>query len=437
MESQLAQRSAGANRSVTARLLRDYHERGDSAARDRLVELYLPLVDSLVRRHTQAGAEHDDLFQAGCIGLINAIDRFDVRRGQELAAFAVPNIAGEIRRHLRDRSPTVRLPRRVLELRSAAAGAQAELAAKLGRAPTPAEVAAELGAPEEDVALALDAARAAQGVDLDPDDGPGEISADWADDRLFLAEAFRGLDERERRIVFLRFIRDMPPADVARELGMSERQLSRATQAALTKLRAGLEGTPVTEPPAAAPPAKRLPTRRTEPKMAGMATTPDLASTTGAEDGYHIELARRSEPESGWTARVEELPGCEGHGATPDQAVRAVEAATERWIADAAANGREVPKPRSAASHSGRLMLRMPQTLHAELARAAQREDVSLNQFITGVLAGTVEWRSEGAPERSDTQPAAGWSRAALVANIVVLAIVGVVALILLIVALT
>jgi predicted HicB family RNase H-like nuclease len=245
------------------------------------------------------------------------------------------------------------------------------------------------------------------------------------------------LDERERRIVFLRFIRDMPPADVARELGMSERQLSRATQAALTKLRAGLEGTPVAEPPAAAPLAKRLPTQRTEPKMAGMATTPDLASTTGAEDGYHIELARRSEPESGWTARVEELPGCEGHGATPDEAVRAVEAATERWIADAAANGREVPKPRSAASHSGRLMLRMPQTLHAELVRAAQREDVSLNQFITGVLAGTVEWRSEGAAEQSGIPRAAGWSRAALVANIIVLAIVGVVALILLIVALT
>jgi predicted HicB family RNase H-like nuclease len=170
--------------------------------------------------------------------------------------------------------------------------------------------------------------------------------------------------------------------------------------------------------------------------MAVMATTPDLAPSS-AEDRYHIELARRSEPESGWTARVEELPGCEGHGATPDEAVRAVEAATERWIADAAANGREVPKPRSATSHSGRLMLRMPQTLHAELARAAQREDVSLNQFITGVLAGTVEWRSEGAPEQPGAQAAAGWSRAALVANIVVLAIVGVVALILLIVALT
>src|SRR5439155_22873898 len=109
----------------------------------------------------------------------------------------------------------------------------------------------------------------------------------------------------------------------------------------------------------------------------------------------------------------------EAHGATPDEAVRGVETATERWIEEAVANRREVPKPRSAASHSGRLMLRMPQTLHAELARAAQLEDVSLNQFITGVLSGAVEWRS-GAEHASDESPAR-WSRTALVANLVVL----------------
>ena len=422
MERELAQRDGGAERNATASLLRAYHEHGDTAARARLVELYMPLVESLVRRHAHGGDDHDDLFQVGCIGLINAIDRFDVQRGEELAAFAVPNIAGEIRRHLRDRSTTVRLPRRVLELRSAAAGAQVELAGKLGRAPTPAEVAMEVGASEDDVALALDAARASQAVELEPDAELGGASADAADDRIFLAEAFRHLDERERRIVFLRFVRDMPPADVARELGLSDRQLSRTTQAALTKLRAGLEGQPLPTPPS-------------EPRMAKMATTPAVAPDTD-DVGYHIELARRAEPEDGWTARVEELPGCEAHGATPDEAVRGVETATERWIEEAVANRREVPKPRSAASHSGRLMLRMPQTLHAELARAAQLEDVSLNQFITGVLSGAVEWRS-GTEHAPPSESPAGWSRAALVANFVVLAIVGVVALILLIVALT
>jgi RNA polymerase sigma-B factor len=435
MESQLAQRSGGAERSATARLLRAYHEHGDTAARERLVELYMPLVDSLVRRHAHAADDHDDLFQVGCIGLINAIDRFDLGRGQELAAFAVPNIAGEIRRHLRDRSATVRLPRRVLDLRSVAAAAQAELTATLGRAPTPAEVATEVGAPEADVALALDAARASQGVELDAEAEPGEPSADGADDRLFLAEAFRGLNERERRVVFLRYMRDMTPAEVAGELGLSERQLSRTTQAALTKLRAGLEGTSLPQPERPDPPAKQLPTPRPVHRMAEMATTPVAAETAG-EERYHIELTRSSESEGGWSARVDELPGCEAHGATPDEAVRAVEEATERWIADAVAHKREIPKPRSAASHSGRLMLRMPQSLHSELAHAAQLEDVSLNQFITSILAGALEWRSNGKPDQPAGPRPAAWSRAALLTNIVVLAVVGVVAVILLIVAL-
>src|SRR5215218_10866098 len=145
-------------RSDTAALLRSYHKDGDTSARERLIGLYLPLVESLTRRYTRSADEYDDLYQVGCIGLINAIDRFDVDRGDELAAFAVPNIAGEIRRYLRDRTGSVRLPRRVLELRTAAAQAQGELRARLGHEPTNAEIADELGAEERDVALALDQA---------------------------------------------------------------------------------------------------------------------------------------------------------------------------------------------------------------------------------------------------------------------------------------
>ena len=437
MEARAVERGGTAHHSATSRLLREYHEHGDTAARQRLVEMYMPLVDSLVRRHAHVAEDYEDLFQVGCIGLINAIDRFDSERGQELAAFAVPTITGEIRRHMRDRAATVRLPRRVLELRGPTAAAQAELAASLGRAPSLAEVATRVGAPEDDVALALDATRAAQGVELEVDADGSAVARNGADDRLFLAEAFRGLNERERRLVYLRYIRDMTPAEVAGELGLSERQVSRATQAALSKLRTGLEGDSTVAAPAKRAPGKRLPTPRREPKMAEMPTTPAVAVETTAEESYHIELVRRGEPEQGWTARVEELAGCEAHGATPDEAVRAVEVAAERWIAEATANRREVPRPRSAASHSGRLMLRMPQTLHAELARAAQREDVSLNQVMTGVLAGAVEWRSDHSAATPDAGRIVGWGRTALVANVVVLAVVGVVALILLIVALT
>src|SRR5436190_20957325 len=290
MEAQAVERDNAAQRNAIAKLLRAYHEHGDTAARERLVEMYLPLVDSLVRRHASIAEDYEDLFQVGCIGLINAIDRFDPERGQDLPAFAVPTITGEIRRHLRDRAASVRLPRRVLDLRSPTAVAQAELAASLGHAPTLAEVAQRVGAPEEDVALALDATRASQGVELEAQTEATTAGRDGADDRLFLAEALRGLNERERRLIFLRYVRDMTPAATARELGMSERQVSRATQAALIKLRTGLEGEPEAE--AVAPPArgKQLPESRREPKMAEMATTPVPATETPGEEGYHVEL---------------------------------------------------------------------------------------------------------------------------------------------------
>ena len=424
---QLAQPTGtDAESSTTVRLLRAYHERGDTAARQRLVELYLPLVEALVRRQRHDADDDEDLFQVGCIGLINAIDRFDRDRGAELAAFAVPTIAGEIRNYLRDRAGVVRLPRRVAELRAAANSAHADLTARLGRTPTAAEVAAELRADEDDVALALEASRVTNTVELDPDERPGESASDAAEDRLFLMDAFRDLDEGERRIVYLRFVRDMPASDVARELGLSQRQVSRAAQRALARLRAGLEN-----------PAKRLPGPARKPKMGSMGVPAQAVPDTRSQTGYHIELVRRGEPDAGWTASVEELPGCEAAGATPDEAVRGAEAAIERWIADALEKHREIPKPRSAASHSGRLMLRMPQSLHAELARAAQSEEVSLNQLITGLLAAAVGWHSGDPAKDAALGATGGRLRLALVANLIVLAVVGIVALILLIVALT
>mgnify|MGYP001053472669 CR=1 FL=1 len=101
--------------TATGRLIHAYRDGGDERARTRLVELYMPLVEALAHRHERRGAEHDDLVQAGSIGLLNAIDRFDPKRGEEFVAFAVPTVAGEIKRYLRDRAATVRLPRRLHE----------------------------------------------------------------------------------------------------------------------------------------------------------------------------------------------------------------------------------------------------------------------------------------------------------------------------------
>jgi RNA polymerase sigma-B factor len=417
-------------------LLRAYHENGDTRARQRLVELYLPLVESFMRRYARAADEYDDLYQVGCIGLINAIDRFDLARGEELAAFAVPNIAGEIRRYQRDRGGSVRLPRRVLELRAGAAQAHGELRAKLGREPTTGEVAVELGADEGDVALALDGG-ASSAVELQPgDEETGEQALDATEDRLFLSEGFRDLDDRERRIIFLRYIRDVEPDAIAAELGISRRQLARSTENALKKLRVGLER-PGPRTAAAPSVRKESPDAPVERKMAPGHLHDHERHI---DQPYHIELVKSAAPDGRWSATVEELPGCTADGATPEEAAAQVQEAMRRWIDEAVAAGREVPKPRSVASHSGRLLVRMPQSLHAELARAAEREEISLNQFITGSLASAVHWRGGGGDAGpAPTAPAQGSSsiRTALVANVALLAVIALLAVALLVLAVT
>ena len=371
------ERKGDDTRSGTAALLRRYHKDSDTGARQRLIELYLPLVESFARRYARSSNDYDDLYQVGCIGLINAIDRFDLERGEELTAFAVPNITGEIRRYLRDRGASVKLPRRVLELRAAVARAQPELTAQLGRAPTNAELACELGAAQGDVALALEAARASVALELPSESGGeddrGERSLDAAEDRLFLSDAFRGLDERERRVLFLRHVQDLDPNEIASELGISRRQVSRVTQDALMKLRSGLERS---APDAGEAP---VPTSRRQQRAA---------------------VAKGE-------ARDDEAP--------------------------------DAPKPRTASKHSGRVLIRMPPPLHAELARAADRKQVSLNQFITGSLSTAVGGRSSDEPgdteaQRPDAQRTPGRS-SALLANLVALAVIAALAVVLLVIA--
>jgi RNA polymerase sigma-B factor len=387
-----------------------------------------------MRRYARASDDYDDLYQVGCIGLINAIDRFELARGEELAAFAVPNIAGEIRRYLRDRRATVRLPRRVLEMRAGAVQAQGELRAKLGREPTTAEVARDLDAQEGDVAVALEAAAASRAVELQPEDAEsGERGIDAAEDRLFLSDAFRGLDERERRIMFMRYVRDLEPDAIATELGISRRQLARSTQDALEKLRIGLERPDRAAAAAPPRPQRQRPARPVaEPKMAAEQDRP-------IDQPYHIELVKSDAPDGVWNAHVEELPDCVAHGATAEAAAAAVEVAMRKWIAAARASGREIPKPRSPATHSGRLLVRMPQTLHAELARAAEREEISLNQFITSSLASAVNWRGQaGDPAHPPSSEGRARSvRRALLVNGLLLAVIAALAVALLVVAVT
>jgi len=427
--------------TTTTRLLRAYREHGDISAREQLVEMYLPLVETFAHRY-EGSEDYDDLFQAGSIGLINAIDRFDLQRGGELTAFAVPNIVGEIKRHLRDRTASVRLPRPLQELRGRVLRCEAELGATLGRRPTPAEVARKLGVDPADAARVLDRRRFDRGQDEGSLAEALQEAPDPSDERLLLASAFHVLDERERQIVYLRFVRDLSRAEAANELGISERHLSRQTQLALAKLREELErGTREVAPSRV---REELGHAAPEPPSAQRGA-PSATSGQMARDymdlPYHISVVRDEgdAKERGWSARVEELPGCEAHGATLEDAVRGIRGAMQQWIERALTSERQVPEPRRAQRHSGRVLLRMPQSLHAELARAAERDEVSLNHLIAKALANALE---AGGPRRSAPSSPSGLARStprlvpvALVAGMALVLAAGVIAAIVLVVA--
>jgi RNA polymerase sigma-B factor len=244
---------AASRETQAVRLLRAYRDRGDLAARDELVRLYLPLVRSLARRHRHSGEQLEDAVQVGAIGLLKAIDRFDPERGEAFAAFAVPTVVGELRRHLRDRSWPVRVPRRLQELRHALDEPGSELAGKLARSPTPAELAREVGQAEDDVIRAFQAERLRSPVSLSSPD-PGEQAellmfeqrasaetADLCEHRLLVAAALRALDRRARRIVHLRFFEGLSQAQIAREVELSQIHVSRLLRDALATLRRHLE----------------------------------------------------------------------------------------------------------------------------------------------------------------------------------------------------
>jgi RNA polymerase sigma-B factor len=137
-------------------LLRRYHEQGDTTAREELIERHLPLVRSLARRYAGRGEALEDIEQVGAIGLIKAIDRFELAREVSLATYATPNVVGEIKRHFRDKGWAIRVPRALQELNASMSGAIERLTARLGRSPSIAEIAEELKTSPEEVLEAME-----------------------------------------------------------------------------------------------------------------------------------------------------------------------------------------------------------------------------------------------------------------------------------------
>lgn len=220
---------------------------GDKTARENLINGNLRLVLSVVKRFTGRGENPDDLFQIGCIGLIKSIDNFDINQNVRFSTYAVPMIIGEIRRHLRDNS-AVRVSRSIKDTAYRAMQVKEQLLDKLKREPTVAEISAELGVPREDVVIALESI--VEPVSLyDPvysDNGDtvyvldqiGDNNDDknWLDE-ICLKEAIKGLSDREKKILSLRFMQGKTQMEVSNEIGISQAQVSRLEKNAMDKIK--------------------------------------------------------------------------------------------------------------------------------------------------------------------------------------------------------
>ena len=234
-------------------LLVAYHREGDQSAREQALVELLPLVRALASRYAGRGEPLEDLVQVGSLGLIKAVDRFDVDRGVEFTSYAIPTIVGEMRRHFRDKAWAMHVPRRLKELSLRLSRTLDELTTELGRSPTIAELAQATGVDEEDVVDALDSANAyttrslhapfEDGGDDSLSDKLGTEETGYAEveDGALVAAGLEALDERERQIVELRFFEELTQSQIAAEIGISQMHVSRLLRRALATMRGRIE----------------------------------------------------------------------------------------------------------------------------------------------------------------------------------------------------
>jgi RNA polymerase sigma-B factor len=343
--------------------------RNADLARQELVRSHLPLVRAMARRYGGRGEDLEELVQVGSLALVKASGRFDPDRGVAFASFAAPAVEGGIRRHLRDRS---------------------------GRATRVASSAPDSG----DVAA----------------DTPGELdSIDESEFRLLLADRLRVLDERERRIVFLRFHADMTERQIASLVGISQAHVSRLLEGALVKLRAEFSASSEAADPGD--------TTENPP------ISPDTDRT--------IEPVRARGQRNDAAAQSADGPATDVGQPAPDDPP------------EAGATGgpsRRSGRSKTATGYSGRILVRMPSELHEQLAQAAERDEISLNRYVTQALSTSVDpaesssgRRDEAAPIDPAESSAASTARKlklAVATNLVVVVLAAVAAVVLLVLAL-
>lgn len=219
--------------------------------RDRIVGRCLPLADHIARRFDGRGEALDDLVQVARVGLVNAVIRYDVETGSDFVSFAVPTIMGEVRRHFRDNSWSVKVPRRLKELHLRLGAATSELSQRLGRAPTASELAAELEMDREEVLEGLIAGSSYNTLSIDSGGGGGDEGTpaimdtlgdvdprlDQIENRESLRPLLAALPERERTVLLLRFFESLTQTQIAERVGISQMHVSRLLAKSLARLR--------------------------------------------------------------------------------------------------------------------------------------------------------------------------------------------------------
>ncbi len=258
--SELRRQGIEETRRRSAELFVEFLDEGASAAsreaaRDALVRLHLPLVEHCARRFRNRGEPFEDLVQVGTIGLIKSVDRFDTERGVEFSTYATPTIIGEIKRYFRDKGWAIRVPRRLQELRMQIGTATAELTQSLGRSPTAAELAGHIGCTVEEIVEGIESSNAYSTLSLDAsddsDDGGaasmldalGEVDAglEHVEIRESIKPLLDQLDAREKKILLLRFFKNMTQSQIAEEIGVSQMHVSRLLNRTLEQLRTSLQ----------------------------------------------------------------------------------------------------------------------------------------------------------------------------------------------------
>lgn len=221
--------------------------------RDRIVQRCLPLADHIARRFDGRGEARDDLVQVARLGLVNAVNRYDVDTGSDFVSFAVPTIMGEVRRYFRDNSWSVKVPRRLKELHLRLGVVTSELSQRLGRAPTASELAAELEMNRDEVIEGLVAGSSYTTLSIDSggggEDAPAiadtlggvDVSLDQIENREALRPLLAALPERDRTVLMLRFFEGLTQTQIAERVGVSQMHVSRLLAKSLARLRDQLQ----------------------------------------------------------------------------------------------------------------------------------------------------------------------------------------------------